>query len=319
MNKILLALAILGAGTAGFVTARQSTNRLQSEASAARESWVIQTQVLAAAQGERDELAERIRDLKRNLSQAEAADHQKDLWSVLETNRTGDLSPDVREHLREELGFNWNSSEDFIVVSKEAVRQMNMHAFSGERTWEFWEGKLTDSAAAVLALTPQERSQVEAALEHVKTGVKDWAISHSERSEPRGDVLAQYTLQGAPPASITNNLISEISSVVGPERMRLMEMGYWPTPCVGSIQGWISELGIGAGDKRVTIAVKRSSEGDQEVLKAYAGTEDEVARARGEKIAEYNFPTLFRPIFPNGWADVAKREGFELPKESQEK
>ena len=31
------------------------------------------------------------------------------------------------------------------------------------------------------------------------------------------------------------------------------------------------------------------------------------------------FPQTFRPIFPNGWADVAKREGFELPEESQEK
>ena len=33
----------------------------------------------------------------------------------------------------------------------------------------------------------------------------------------------------------------------------------------------------------------------------------------------YPFPATFLPIFPNGWADVAKREGFELPEESAEK
>jgi hypothetical protein len=33
----------------------------------------------------------------------------------------------------------------------------------------------------------------------------------------------------------------------------------------------------------------------------------------------YPFDPAFLSIFPNGWADVAKREGFELPEESPEK
>ena len=130
MNKLFLTLAILSAGTAGFVTARQSTNKLQREASATRESWIAQTQGLAGAQSEVAQLAERIRELKQNLRQAEAAGTQNGLWSVLETNRIGDLAPDLREHLLEELGFNWNSSEVFIVVSKETVRDIQMHVIS---------------------------------------------------------------------------------------------------------------------------------------------------------------------------------------------
>ena len=122
MTKILRALAILGVGTAVSLTARHSTMRLQREGSATRESWIVQTQALADAQNERARLAERIRALKQNLRQAEAAGNQNGLWSVLETNRIGHLAPDLPEHLLEELGFNWNSSEAFIVVSKETVR-----------------------------------------------------------------------------------------------------------------------------------------------------------------------------------------------------
>jgi hypothetical protein len=31
------------------------------------------------------------------------------------------------------------------------------------------------------------------------------------------------------------------------------------------------------------------------------------------------FPRAFRILFPNGWADMAEREGFELPAEDQKK
>jgi hypothetical protein len=314
MNKILLALAILGAGTAGALTARHSTMRLQREANAARESWVVQTQVLADAQGERAGLAERIRELKQNLRQAEAAGNQNDLWSVLETNRIGHLSPDLREHLLDELGFNWNSSEAFIVVSKETVRQMRMHAITG--WWpdgDFWHARLIDSAAAVLALTPQERRQVEAAMERVKEDLKDWAISHTERSEPHDDVLAQYTLQSAPPTSISNNIMSEISGAIGKERTELMQMGSSTELLDGSIQEWISELANWGGDKPVTMTLKRFSDGNKQVLKFQERDDGRWVPIR------IRFPTIFRPLFPNGWGDVAEREGFELPKETKPK
>jgi hypothetical protein len=36
-------------------------------------------------------------------------------------------------------------------------------------------------------------------------------------------------------------------------------------------------------------------------------------------LKDKDFPKAFRPIFPNGWADVAEREGFELPKETEPK
>ena len=310
MNKILLALAILGVGTAGFVTARQSTNKLQREASAIHESWIVQTQVLVDAQSDLAQLTERFRALKQNLRQAETAGNQNSLWSVLATNRTGDLPPDLRERLLEELGFTWNSSEAFIVVSKETVRDIRMHTIGN---YPPWKGKLTDSAAAVLALTPQERSQIEAAMEGVKTDYKDWAISHTERSEPRDDVLAQYTVQGFSATNITtitNNFFTELSNAIGKQRTELI------MPYAGV---WIEELGI--SDKPTTMILKRSSDGTKQVLKAQVftsfGTKLQSGAAEPWDISKRAFPKAFLPLFPNGWADVAEREGFEIPTEPQ--
>lgn len=299
MNKIFLALVILGAGTGGFVAARHSTINLQREASATRESWIVQTQALSDAQSESARLAERIGELKQNLRQAEAAVNHNRLWSVLETNRTGHLSPDLREHLLEELAFNWNSSEAFIVVSKETLLDLHIRTI-GQRPP--WKGKLTDPAAAALSLTLQERSQIETAMERVTKEVKDWAISHTERSEPRGDVLAQYTVQGFPAESINTNFFTDLFSAIGKERTELIR------PYAGV---WMN----GLSDKPMTMIIKRFSEGDQQVLKASVRPQNQTFN----RIPQLSFPQAFLPLFPNGWADVAEREGFELPEESGHK
>ena len=312
MNKIVMALAILGAGTAGSLTARHSTIRLQREAIATREAWIVQTQVLSDAQSEQARLAEHNRVLKQSLRQAEAAGNQNGLWSVLETNRIGHLAPDLREHLLEELGFNWNSSEDFIVVSKETVRLMRYNQ---------WQGRLIDSVAALLALTPQERSQLKTAMERVQADLKDWAISHTERSEPRDDVLAQYTLKSAPPMSLTNNF-TEVFSAIGKERTELMMIGSWQDQYQGSLPAWMKDAGM--SDKPMTMILKRFTDGDKQVLKAQVFTSSGTRPQEGDvapwnEISKLNFPSAFRPLFPNGWADVAEREGFAIPTEPDKK
>ena len=328
MNRILLAWAILGVGMGGLVATRYATVQVQREASATRESWMVQAQALADTQSEGARMAEHIRELKQNLSQAEAASHRNDVWSVLDTNRIGNLSPDLRVHLLDELGFNWKSSEEFIVVSKETVHQMGMHALNG--WWPFgddWQARLTDSAAAVLALTPQERGRVQAAMERVKEDLTAWTIANTVRSEPHDDVLAHYTLQTAPPMSLSNNIMSEIFSAIGKERTELMQMGS-SNAVHGSIQLWIERLDSWGGDKPVTMMVRRFSEGDQQVLKAQVFTSSGTGPQRaGEEPWDISpprgpgrpFPRAFRPLFPNGWADVAEREGFELPKKTERK
>jgi hypothetical protein len=300
MNKILLALTILGAGAGGFLTARQTTTQLQHEANVTRAAWLTQTQLVAGAHSDQATLMERVGELKQTLRRAPAAGENA-LWSALQTNRAGQLPPEVREHLLEELGFNWQSSEEFIMVSKETLRDIRMQTMHG--------GKLTEIAATVLALTPAERGQVEAAIQRVQTDFNDWALSHTERSEPKDDVLAQYTLPGDPAMSqsISNSFADGVFAALGRERGELIR---------DSARNWMLDT-IGFPEKPTTVIVKRNLVGNEPRLKVqiHHGT----AGTYWEDLSKRRLPAVFLPIFPNGWADVAKREGFEMPKESQEK
>lgn len=305
MNKILLALTILGAGASGFLTARQSATQLQREANTTRWAWVAQTQLVANARNDQAGLIERLRELKQALSRSVLG--ESTLWSALQTNRADHLSPELRQRLFEELGLNWTSSEDFILVSKQSVRDMNMEAIRDD--------KLTDIAATVLALTAEERGQVEAAIQRVRTDYEDWAVAHVERTEPKDDVVAQYTLARTPgmAQSISNNFAIGLFSALGRERAELI---------LPSARNLMIRTGIEANP--LTLIIKRCSEGNEQVLEAQLiDWEGTPPRPRGNasswKLSEQALPRDLLPIFPNGWADVAKREGFELPENSQEK
>ena len=301
MNKILLALTFLGAGAGGLLTARQSTTQLQHEAKATREAWLAQTQIVAAAQSDQAGLTEHVRELKQALAQLPAV-AESALWTALQINRTDRLPPELRERLLAELDFNWQSSADFIVVSKEAVHDIQMRVIL--------RGKLTDMAATVLAMTPEERGQVEAAMQRVPTDFKDWALAHVERSEPKDDVVAQYTLPGDPAMSqsISDNLATGVFDALGKERAELI---------LASASQWMSDIGLHG--KPGKIIVKRVLAGNEQRLKV------EILYPLGDTVSldltQYlrSFPAAFRSIFPDGWADVAKREGFELPPEAQKK
>ena len=121
---------------------------------------------------------------------------------------------------------------------------------------------------AVLALTPQERSQVEAAMEHVRTNYKDWVISHTERGEPGDNVLAQYTVQGFPATmtTIATNFFTELSGAIGKQRTDLI------MPYAGN---WIEWFGM--SDKPMTMIIKRFSEGNKQELKVQKGDSEQWA------------------------------------------
>jgi hypothetical protein len=299
MTKVLLALAILSSGVGGFVTARHSTIRLAHETNAHRDAWLLQTQRFVAVQREQADLAERIRDLKESLAQSRPV-AENALWAALQTNRADNLPSELRERVLDELGFNWRLSPDFIVVTKQTVDR------SG--AWMLLNGKLP-LTAAVLALTPEERRPIEAVMERAKADFKDWALARAERSEPKGNDVAIYFLPVDPGSvhSLSNNVAAGVfAAALGRERTEMMRR---------SVRNWIeTDIGIGAKGERFTIT--RETAGNTQRLRATLGWPyDEVFRSG--YIPEFDFPGPFRPIFPDGWTDVAKREGFELPQELQ--
>ena len=86
--------------------------------------------------------------------------------------------------------------------------------------------RATDTACAVLGISASEQSGVRTALEHARA--TEWSLV--ERTEPSGDIVAQYTI--APPdraheLSISNAFAGDITSVLGPERATLFVAKGW--------------------------------------------------------------------------------------------
>jgi hypothetical protein len=305
MNKLLLAVTIFGIGAGVFIPARRSTIQRQCEANAAREAWLSQTQLLAAAQSDRASLVERVRGLKQSLARSKPGG-EYEVWAALQTNPTTQLTPELRERLLEELGYNWRSSDEFIVVSKKTLRQIQMFGLVNG-------GKLSNVAAAVLAITPGERAQVQAAIQRVQTDFKEWALAHTERSEPNDDVLADYTLPNDPAMSISKAFATAVFEGLGKERADLFLPG---------ARSWMVDE-IGLLDNTARMIIRRGPAGNEQRLKIQVPLPTGTSSSHDLLDEHYGkfrgFPRAFLPLFPKGWADVAKRDGFELPKEPQEK
>ena len=289
MNKILLAFTILGAGAGGFIATRQAASQFQREAQGLREAWLAQTQLVAAAQSEQANLTERVRELKQTYAQTPGL-VENALWSALQTNRADQLSPEMRERLFEELGFNWKGSPDFIVVSKEGIRGLQMDIINR------LNGELFETAATVFALTSEERGQFEDAMQRAKADFKDWALAHVERIGPKDDVLVQYSLpeDRVMSQTISNNFHTALLAALGSERAELT--------IYSSARDWMCESGILCTKN---IVVRRHADGRL--------TAQEGDYSPFDLIKLSYFPRWLRSVFPNGWADVAEREGFELP------
>ena len=300
MNKILLALTIMSAGAGGYLAALKGTSQLQHAAKATREAWVVQTQLVATAQMELADLGVHIDEVKHALSQPQTV-VENPLWAALEADGGSRLTPELRERLFEEIGLSWKSSDEFILVTKEAVREVQMKPIQ--------EGELTENAAAVLAVTPRERGGIEAAMHRAEAELDQWALSHTERIEPKHDVVAQYTLANDPAMSVSNNLSASLLKAVGPQRAELIRHSAWE---------WMRRIGVPQGSR--TIIVRRSVTDNGPQLTFQMLIDGAGSHVDGPAdISEEPFPRAFLPVFPNGWADVAKREGFELPQKLQEK
>jgi len=301
MNKFLLALTLLTVGAGAFHAAQRRSDQLQHRVQAAHESWQAHTQQLTEAQSEQTALTERVRELKQTLAQSRAGAGSA-LWSALQTNRADRLPRELRRQTLAELGFDWRTSPDFVVVSKRTVRDVGMLSIR--------DGQLTEAAVGVLALTPGERAQIAAACEQVKADLTAWLLAHLERKEPSGEVLAHYTLPKDPELSkaITNAFTTALIAAVGRERAELI---------VPEARNWMSSIGVFDRDnKPAMIRVTRNVTGGEVRLSTETSYDDSAvgtASRQLDKSSDVPYPRNFHFIFPNGWEDVAKREGFELP------
>jgi hypothetical protein len=296
MKRLLLALTILAAGAAVFCVFRSSAARLRNESSERRDAWQAQTQLLDRARVRHAELTTRIRELKQTLLvQPQSGGADSELANMIATNGTNHLTPEARERLLAELGFDWNSARDYVVMSKDSLPGLNLESIRGNR--------LTEVVCGVLAVTSEERAGIDSLLEGAAAEFKAWAMSHVQRTEPEGDILAKYTLpfDGQFSQTLSNTFAQGVIAALGAERGKLM---------LAYASSWTSDLGM-RGSGPTILTIKRPAAGQEDL--PY-----ELRRPNGgtmyASVSSYQpMPEAFRPIFPGGWSDLATREGFELP------
>jgi hypothetical protein len=223
------------------------------------------------------------------------------LLSWLLASNYANIPEKLIPELRTSLDLPIDASSDFVLVSKPSLRVLRPSA-PGRND------KLPDSLAGLLSLSDEQRQQVEAALSGARREFADWAKQNLQREEPQGE-LVRYTIPQAEGGSdsITNRLMANLSDVLGPERT---EQFY------RLAESWFEiENGYLGGVTNTLSVLRRTSRDGQPSLFYHltrAGANSSMGEGPGPIRSQF-FPPAWRNVFPGGWAEVAQREGFELP------
>ena len=186
MKKLLLPLIILATGTVVVARfsqlasgARASTSRCQAELPALSNA-VAQLSAESAA------LQKEIKAGKERLSRSSWPEPlSASLLEALQTGRSNSWPGALLPELRRRLGISWDSSRDYVLVSKAALKRIPLNG-AGSR------GGLTPTVCDMLAITPDEQARLEALVQRSEATYLGWAQTNVQRIEPTGDIVAKY-------------------------------------------------------------------------------------------------------------------------------
>jgi hypothetical protein len=319
MKRAFLAILILATGTTVFCAFHATNTGLRQELASQRAAWQTQTQQLIQLHLQKQQIFERWSDTKQLLA---AQPPLPVLTQLAEKILSGvsleNLSVTESEQLLAELGFSWNTTGDYLIVSKKSLAGISFDGMKGV--------KLADVARAVFAITPAEQGEIETMTQQLGDARTAWAKEHVQRTEPSGDVLAQYSLpvdaefSRSQLAVFTNGIFNALGN----------ERGQW---LQNHSIGWMMDVGLRNGQdfskipeelraamptaeyetQPTTLTVERYKSGDEWRMNYRL---KQAGNSMMTSVSPWQpFPEAFRPIFPGGWEDLAQREGFELPKE----
>ncbi|MCY2924799.1 MAG: hypothetical protein NT031_05070, partial [Planctomycetota bacterium] len=209
MNKLLLALIILGAGT--LASTRLNLLANQSRTSTARSrsarsllaSQVNELAVVAAA------LRTQVEAKRTRLNEvSEAVASERGAASTFNSDSVWDRQRATPSQLRRRFGIVWTNSPDYVLVSKATLKGVNGFLCDGLDG----DGALMPIACTVLSVTAAERNAIQAALMRAKADHAVWIKTAVQRVEPVGDILADYRIPANP--KVAQRLQGEVSLVL---------------------------------------------------------------------------------------------------------
>ena len=309
MKKLCLALTIIATASAGFFALNIATAHARQQLQFEQRAQDSLTGRLSQMQEEQTSLATRVHELQRaRQNRASTSRMAPGLVTLLLKSNLKSASPEMQDKVMTALGRGTISSTAHTLVSKATLKATILEPLKRFPD----NGKLTDSASGVLALTPGEQQSVESAFAEAFEGIGAWAKAHVQREGPTNKMLVRYTIpiDQAFERESTGKLFGTINAALGQERGELMSnyFDFWRIDEDGAI-----------GDRANILEIYHTSE--PSVLAQRSGwrwlNNSEAINTEPEPIKLDRFPAAFFFVFPGGWQEVAQREGFELPKESQ--
>jgi hypothetical protein len=292
MNKFLLILGFACAGVFGFSVFHHQTMRAHSVAMVTTHQHLGITPLLEEARARLAGLRTEVQEKKRRLADAlSQSGLSPELVRLLEGKQLRPSTTALAE-LRQQLGIGWDSSPDYVLVNKCVLSRLNYSRLdSGKRP--------TNTACQLLDLSSTEQAALTAALQRAHD---DWQAPAIERTEPHGDIVAQYAVT-APDAdaemSLSNRLAAEIVGAIGAERADLLLPAAW--------REFRDELGSTVAE---TLIVRRTADnGESDLVWENRGNNT----SKGPVRYAYYPSSWFLRAFPGGWKTLAEREGFDLP------
>jgi hypothetical protein len=304
MKKILLAAMIFSIAGACLVPLRNATLHTRQECLASSQTAQAAAQRLAELQAELAVQEAKRVELQSTLNGSASTMDPSWVNLLLATNAPAD-SLDAWNRILTALAGADGRSKDYVIVSKAALAQARLKPLAPFPHSE----KLTDAVRGVLAITPDEEQSLETAFSEAFQAVGAWARANVRREGPDGDMLVRYTIPADPAfeQGLTNRLFTRVNSAIGKERGELM-WTFFEYHRIGEDDA--------IADRTNILAIYRIAGAPG--LGYRSGWRWENAEAINtypEPIKPNRFRRAFYFVFPGGWQEVARREGFELPAE----
>jgi len=310
MKRFILTFFSLSAATATFCWSHQITAFQQQEAAARQLDWLAASNRLNVAGVQKQTLQDRNHQLKLQLADAAQDASGKKQLAGFSVPQPGALSPEQSEQLLAALGFSWNASSNYIVVSKQTVSNICFAAIHDE--------KLTRAALGVLAISPDEQAGLEDLLARVHGQYVSWLTNHAQKVPPGSNEIFRIELPSdlAFFNGLSNAFVSGARDIVGPERGELL---------ANLSLNWMDDHNMGI-TKNATFSVTVRGQGtkdptghtnydyeyraeqavDAGVMHGNVGFQSRLIRP------EEPVPAFIQPLLPSSWTEIAQREGFEL-------
>ena len=297
---IIITLTSLGGLIFGLLRARESALLEVPVELRARQAEF--TNALAQEQVEQAALGQAIAAQQSQVLLASQLPHLSPALTdwLLATNYSK-LPHSLVSELRALLALPPNLSADCVLISKPSLQALQPRGPGRD-------DKLPDALCGILSLSPEQRQVIDSALSDSHAEFSDWAKQNLQRQGPQGDTLVRYTIPPNDAANaITNRLMAKLSETLGDERTELFYQ---------FADGWFQVQNGYLGTITNTLSVLRRVDNNGQPALFYHLTREGPLSTLGEgpnRIQPQFFPPAWLNVFPGGWAEVAQREGFDLP------